>query len=234
MIYTQNDFDLLNLKLHSLADEGYKIFQSKLLPGLQCSFLGVRIPLLRKEAKELLKQDYIGFLNYAKDSNIYEIIMLYGMVISQSNMHFEIKLSYLDLFIPKIDNWAVCDTIVSDLKCVKHNLDTMLSYITKYLTSPNDYELRFAIVVLLQYYINDNYINQVLSIYNQISHDGYYVKMAVAWGISICFIKYRSQTLAFLKNNSLDNFTHNKAIQKIKESHRVDNKDKYLLSSLKR
>ena len=90
-------------------------------------------------------------------------------------------------------------------------------------------------MVLLDYFINETYIHKVLDIYDSISHDGYYVKMAIAWGLSICFIKQRDTTLKYLTSNThLDKFTFNKTIQKIKESYRVSKEDKVYLEKLKR
>ena len=233
--YTQDDFDSLIKKLHTLADEKYRTFHSKLIPGVNTKFLGVRVPILRKIAKEIAKQDFRGFIKYASTSDIYEIIMLLGMVIGISKMEFSEKLTYLDAFVPMIDNWAVCDITVGDLKDIKNNLDTTFTYIDKWLTSDKEYELRFALVVLLDYYINDTYIKKVIDIYDNVTHDGYYVKMAVAWGLSICFIKQRDITLIYLTSDTkLDKFTFNKTIQKIRESYRVSPEDKAFLTTLKR
>ncbi len=103
-----------------------------------------------------------------------------------------------------------------------------------YLNSNSEYEVRFGIVMLLNYFIEKEYIVMVLRLFNSIKHDGYYVKMAVAWAISFCFIQFPNKTTKFLNNNDLDDFTYNKAIQKIIESNRIDNETKNEIRKLKR
>ena len=89
-------------------------------------------------------------------------------------------------------------------------------------------------VLIISYYIEDKYLDDIFMLCDMYNTNEYYGQMAVAWLISICFIKYRDRTLKYIKNNKLDNFTHNKAIQKIRESYRVDSRDKDILSKLKR
>lgn len=95
-------------------------------------------------------------------------------------------------------------------------------------------EVRFAAVALMDFFLNDEYIDRVLEIYRRISLDAYYVKMGVAWALSVCYVKYPEKTLALLKEGALDPWTHNKAIQKCRESFRVSKEDKEMLKELKR
>ena len=235
--FGENEYNELISEIKVLADTKYREFHSKLIPGIASEFLGVRVPVLRKVAKKIANEDIRGFLSIAKESNIYEIIMLYGMVIGLAKMDFNEKLLCLDKFVPKIDNWAVCDICVGDMKDIKKNKFIMFEYLQKYINSNKEYELRFAIVVLMQYFIEDEYIDKVLEIYNNIKHDGYYVKMAVAWGVSICFVKYREKTITYLRdldNCKLDKFTYNKSLQKIRESNRVSKEDKDMVKGWKK
>lgn len=140
----------------------------------------------------------------------------------------------IEKFVPKIDNWAVCDTFCAGLKIIKKYPEDFWEFIGKYLKSDKEFEIRFAIVMILDYYINDKYIEEVLEILNNIKHEGYYVKMAVAWTVSICYIKFPKRTMKFLKECNLDNFTYNKSIQKIIESYRVENEDKEILKKMKK
>ncbi len=221
-------------EIKELADEEYKSFHGSLIPGVKTEFLGVRVPKLRTVAKRLIKEDWREFLKEYEDSNIYEIIMLYGMVLAGAKCDFEEKLNYVSKFVPKIDNWAVCDVVCGDLKDIKKNQKRMYEFLQSYLVSDREYELRFAAVVLMQYYITEDYIDTVLDWYGKICVDAYYVKMAVAWGLSVCFVKFRDKTLAFLQNCDIDRFTYNKAIQKIRESYRVSEEDKEMLKEMKK
>ena len=232
------EYDRLLEELNGLVDKKYREFHSKLIPGVESKFLGIRVPILRKVARKLVKGDFRGFIRCADErfaeDNIYEVNMLLGMVIGLAKMEFEERLCYLDKFVPKIDNWAVCDIVVGDLKSIEKNKDKMYAYIQKYLKSDREYEVRFAVVVLMQYFIDEDHIDDILYIYNNVKHDGYYVKMAVAWAISVCFVKFRNKTLEFLGNSNLDNFTYNKTLQKIRESNRVSKEDKDMVKRMKR
>ncbi len=221
-------------QIQEKADERYRQFHAKLIPGVESEFLGVRVPELRKIAKEICKEDWRGFVDAVKDSHVYEMNMLCGMVTALAKCDFKEKLTYVETFIPCINNWAVCDIVCGDLKAVKKHRQEMFEFLHPYLKSTEEYELRFAIVILMQYYLTEEYIQDVLRIYDGIQHEGYYVKMAVAWGISMCFVHFRQETLAYLEQCNLDDFTYNKSIQKIRESYRVSKEDKEMLAKRKR
>ena len=156
------------------------------------------------------------------------------MIIGLKKEDISIIKKDIENFVPKIDNWAVCDTFCSGLKIIKKYPEDFWKFLEKYLKSNKEFEIRFAIVIILNYYINEKYLSNVLEILNNIRHEGYYVKMAVAWAVSICYIKYPKITMEFLKDCNLDNFTYNKSIQKIIESYRVKNEDKEILKKMKR
>lgn len=234
MGFTREDLKKVDESLREMADEKYREFHSRLIPGVESVFYGVRVPALRKLAKQLVKGDWRGFVELTKDSSVYELNMLCGMVCALAKCDFGEKLEYVEKFIPSIDNWAVCDIVCGDLKDVKNNRERMYQFILLYLESQQEYEVRFAVVILMQYFVTDEYINDVLKIYDGIRHNGYYVKMAMAWGISICYVKYRDITLEYLASCNLDDFTYNKSVQKIIESLRVSREDKEMLRSMKR
>lgn len=234
MNFTTEELAKLDARLQELADEKYKEFHGKLIPGVDTVFYGVRVPALRKLAKQIVKEDWRGFVELTKESEVYEMNMLCGMVTALAKCDFNEKLEYVERFIPAINNWAVCDIVCGDMKDVKKNRERMFDFIQPYLNSDREYEVRFAVVILMQYFLTDEYIKDVLKIYEGIRHDGYYVKMAVAWGISLCFIKYRDITLAYMTSCNLDDFTYNKSIQKMIESFRVSDEDKQMLRGMKR
>lgn len=219
-------------ELFKLADQKYKDFNTNLCPGID-NLIGVRVPVLRDFAKKLSKNNWKE--NFDKIENKYcEEIMLQGMIIGLAIKDVKETQKYLKEFIPKIDNWSVCDVCTAGLKITKKYKKEMWKFIQTYLNSKKEFELRFAIVMMLDFFIDEEYIDKVLLKLNQIKHEGYYVKMAVAWAISICYIKFKEKTDNFLYNNDLDNFTYNKAIQKIIESYRVENEDKEDLKKRKR
>ena len=219
-------------KLFSLADIKFKEFNKKLSPKIN-NMIGIRIPILKKYAKEIIKQDYKKYLDNAVD-DYYEETMLQGIVIGNAKMDLRETQYYLKKFIPKINDWAVCDVTVADLKITNKYKEEMWNFIQRYIKSDKEFEIRFAVVMILNYYIDEKYIKQVLEILNNIKHEDYYVKMAVAWAIAEAFIKYPKETWKLINNNNLDKFTYNKALQKIIESYRVDNETKSKIRAMKR
>lgn len=218
--------------LFAMQDLKYKEFHGSLCPDMD-NIIGVRIPKLREYAKELYK------CNNLKDIKIedkyYEELVIQGMLIGfQTKEPIEEVIKQVEEFIPKINSWAVCDTFCAGLKITKKYQTEMFKVIKRYLKSTQEYQVRFAIVMLLDYYINDQYIDQVLQILDNVKLEKYYVQMANAWAISICLIKYYNKTLDFLNTTKIDDFTYNKGIQKAIESYRITNDQKEYLRTLKR
>lgn len=219
-------------QLMELVDENYRQFTSALIPNIN-NVLGVRIPELRKMARQLAQADWRTYLERADDV-YFEEIMLQGLVIGYVKTNIEEVLSYVAKFVPKIDNWSVCDSFCIGLKFTATNRERVWEFLQPYLKSDQEYDIRFGVVMLLDYYVEEAYIHQVLQWLDCIKHEGYYVKMAVAWAVSICYVKHPEPTLAFLTHNSLDDFTYNKSLQKITESLRVDEATKAMIRTMKR
>ena len=218
--------------LFAMQDLKYKEFHGSLCPDMD-NIIGVRIPKLREYAKELYKSNKLEDIKIG--DKYYEELVIQGMLIGfQTKAPIEEVIKQVKEFVPKINSWAVCDTFCAGLKITKKYQTEMFKIIKEYLKSKQEYEVRFAIVMLLDYYINDQYIDQVLQILNNIKLDKYYVQMANAWAISICLIRYYNKTLEFLKTTKIDDFTYNKGIQKAIESYRITKEQKDYLRTLKR
>ena len=220
--------DLINL-----SDVKYKEFHKGLCPGVN-NIIGVRVPVLRKYAKDLLKKYSLKELIQSIDNEYYEEIMLQGMLIGlNSKEPWQQVQEYIQEFIPKIDNWAICDTFCAGLKITKNKEKKMWDFIQVYLKSDKEFEIRFGIVMILDYFIKEEYLERDFEIFDSVLKKDYYVKMAVAWAISICLIKYYNETICYLKDCNLDNFTYQKAIQKAIESYRITKNQKDELRSFK-
>lgn len=218
--------------IKDMSDEKYMNFHSGLCPGTN-NIMGVRTPILRKYAKELSDDDWEK--NYNLLSNeFYEEVMLKGMMIGYAKFDIDKILNYLENFIPQIDNWAICDITSAGLKFTKNNKELMWNFIKKYLDSENEFECRFAIVILLSYYIDDEYVDKVIKILDSEGEKTYYIKMAVAWAVSTVYIKYPQKGLEYMKNSKLDDSTYNISIQKIVDSYRVNDKEKDNLRKMRR
>ncbi len=219
----------MNVKkeLFSNQDSKYKEFMIKLLPTVsEDKLIGVRIPVLRKIAKKLNNNDF-GW-------DYYEEIMMHGFKIQYGKYDFSERLKLLDEFVPKIDNWSVCDSVTSTLKFIGNDKAEFLNYLNKFMYSENEYELRFAIVVLMDYYLEDDYIDSCIDYFKSIKSSYYYVNMAVAWALSAAFVKYQDKVMPLLENNELTDEVHNMTISKVRDSLRVDKKEKELLRMLKK
>jgi 3-methyladenine DNA glycosylase AlkD len=214
------------------VDEDFQKFTAVLLPTIN-NVLGVRLPVLRKLAKDIAKGDWHLYLETA-ESDYFEEVMLQGMVIGCAKADMAEMLDYVARFVPKIDNWSVCDSFCAGLKFTKNNKEQVWNFLQPYLVSNKEYEIRFGVVMLLNFYVEEEYISRVLQLMDQTHREDYYVQMAVAWAISICYIKLPEVTMNYLRNNSLDDFTFNKALQKITESYRVDQETKQIIRSMKR
>lgn len=220
--------------LLKLADKKYKDFHSSLCPGTN-NIIGVRIPILRNYAKKLFKQENFKEYIYFNNPIFYEEVMLEGILIGFiKDDNIKETLLMIKSFISKIDNWAVCDIFCAGLKIVNKNKDNFWLFIQKYLKSKKEFELRFVIVMILNYFIDEKHIKEALNIFDNIKHNGYYVKMAIAWAISVAFIKFPEITMNYLKETKLDNWTYNKSLQKICESFRVPKEMKENIKKMKK
>lgn len=224
--------DNVREQLFAKQDLKYKEFHSSLCPNVD-KIIGVRVPELRKMAKEIALQDYAQFLEQSKDE-YYEELVLQGLVIGYAKISIEETFKYLEIFVPKINSWAVCDTTCSNLKITKKYMKEMWKFLEQYINSKNEYEIRFALVMYLNYYLTDEYIDEILHKVDKITNKQYYVQMAIAWLISFAYIKQKEKIEKYLLKNNLDKFTQNKAIQKICESYRVSNEEKNKLRKLKK
>ena len=221
--------------LLQLAGDGNKKFTESLHPGIE-HVLGVRIPALRRLAAQIAKDDWQSYLRTA-DTYYMEERMLQGMVIGHLKMKdTEEYLALVAKFIPLINSWSVCDTFdfCGKQRFVDKNKEKVWQFLEQWMASDKEYEIRFGVVMAMGHYIDEEYIDKVLQWMDRISHEGYYVKMAVAWSLSVCYVKFPEKTMDYLKKNHLDDFTYNKALQKIIESYRVSAEDKEVIRSMRR
>lgn len=220
--------------LKQLADKEYQKFHQSLCPT-RYPILGVRIPVLRHFAKQLSKQ--IDFKVYwkEKEETYYEEIMLEGMLLTFVKLEWKEKLQYIRELVVKIDNWAICDTFCSGLKQdVRKQKEEFWNFLMEYTTCENEFELRFLLVCLMDYYLEKERLEKVFTIIEEIKKEDYYVKMAIAWLLSFAYIPFPKETQTYLERCSLDDFTYNKSIQKMIESNRISKQEKQQLRTRKR
>ena len=220
-------------KLIELSDTKYKEFHSGLCPGMDTEMLGVSIPKIRKLAKEIVKDNPGEYLKNPEEE-YYEELMLQALVIANLKIDLEKKKEYIISFVPKINCWAVCDSFCADLKDADKNPDFFWKIISKYFKSKKEYEIRFAVVMLLDHYVKEEYIDKIFKVIDNIKNEEYYVEMGIAWLVAEMYIKFPKQTMEYLKNCNLNKFTYNKALQKARESYRVSKEEKEVLNKMKK
>ncbi len=218
-------------RLFNLKNEEKKKFDASLLPTLDCNrILGIKLSDLRDFAKELSKRDDIDeFLNdlphyYYEENNLHAFII-------ENIKDYEKCIILFKKFLPFIDNWATCDCFRP--KCFKKNSDKLLKEIDEWLLSNNTYSIRFAIGMLMSYYLDDRFETTFLDRVANIKSDEYYVNMMIAWYFATALAKQYDETIKILENNVLPTWTHNKTIQKAIESRRITTSQKDYLRSLK-
>ena len=218
-------------ELKTLADPSYLDFNKKIVFS-KYEMYGIRIPILRNIAKKIKTTNIIEFLDNTIPTT-YEEIFLRGLIISYLK-DYNTFLYYFNDYLKYIDNWAICDMVVASLKIIKKNKVSFEKEIKKLLKSKEEYFIRVGIIALMDYYIEKDKLNDLFTYLDNINNSAYYVHMAIAWMVSIMYIKFPLETEEYLKNNKLPSITHNKAIQKIRESTRVSKENKDYLLKYKR
>jgi 3-methyladenine DNA glycosylase AlkD len=208
--------------LLSMQDKTYKDFHSKLMPTINPdSIIGIRVPILRDYAKKLFKENSIESLNsFLKNlpHEFYEENNIHAFLIEKIN-NFDECIFYLEEFLPYIDNWATCDML--NPKIFKTNCEKLLEKIYQWINSDSVYTVRFGIGMLMRFFLDEKFETKYLDLVSSINSEEYYINMMRAWFFATALAKQYDQTLPYIKNYSLDKWTHNKTIQKANESFRI-------------
>lgn len=226
-------------KLFEFKDLQYKEFHSKLMPTINPeNIIGVRVPVLRNFAKEIFSEFSIEELELFLQNlphQFYEENNIHVFLIEQIN-DFDKCIFELEKFLPYIDNWATCDMFCPKVfkKVAKKNPEEKLLPLVKKWISTNDvYTIRFGIGILMRFFLNENFKREYLSLVVNIKADEYYINMMRAWFFATALTKQYDEVLPIIENKFLDDWTHNKAIQKAIESYRVKKEQKEYLRKLK-
>lgn len=231
--WTKERYEVFRQELFSRGEAEYKHFNAKLLRS-ELPVIGVRVPFLRKTAKEIAKGDGIGFLQVC-GGGTYEERLLYGLVAAALPVSYEAFLPYCDYYTEHLaENWAHCDVFSSSVKkSIKGNERAFFQYIEKYLQSENPWAVRMGLILMLSNYLTEEYLSKVIERADAVRSDHYYVRMGQAWLLATAWAKDRELMLEYIENSRLDDWTWNKFIQKCCESYRVCKEDQRFLRSLK-
>lgn len=233
--YTQEQTQALAVireRLFALRNEGYRDFQSKLMPTVdRARVIGIRTPALRRLARELTGSAVAEVFLTVLPHEYYEEDNLHAFLICRER-DFPRALSLTEAFLPHIDNWATCDSFTPPV-FAKH-LPEMDACAERWMSSEHPYTVRYGIGVRMRYFLGDAFAPAQMERIARIADDHYYVRMMVAWYVATAVAKQPAAAAALLESRKLEPWTHNKAIQKARESFCVDEGMKEYLKTLKR
>ena len=218
-------------KLISLQDLKYRDMQIKIIPNIDpASIIGVRTPELKKIAKEMSRSgEYRSFIKKLPHDH-FEENQLHAFIICEMKDPAEC-FDEVEHFLPYVDNWATCDQLSP--KIFKKNKDELLKHIKTWIGSDRTYTVRFGVGMLMQHFLDDDYDEKYPKMVAGLRSDEYYINMMIAWYFATALAKQYESVLPYIEENKLDDWTHNKAIQKSLESFRVTDEHKKYLRSLK-
>ncbi len=215
--------------LFCFRDEKFASFNAKLLPNIAPeTILGIKTPVLRKYAKKMQNRD--EFLN-SLPHRYFEENQIHAFLLSEIR-DFEKCINMVDKFLPFVDNWATCDQLIP--KVFVKNTDALLSWIKKWIISGHTYTVRFAIGMLMRFYLGDNFKSEYADMVVKTKSNEYYVNMMRAWYFATALAKNWDEIIGVIENKKLDTWTHNRAIQKAIESYRISPDQKQYLKTLKK
>ena len=216
--------------LLSNQDQKYRDFTLPLLPNIdEKTFIGVRLPIIKKYAKDLDEKSRLEFLN-SLPHKYHEENILHAFILSNVK-DYNAFIDYVNKFLPYVTNWSVCDTICN--KYLVNFKTQLINEIYKWLKSDELYRVRYAVKCLMNYYLNEDFKEEHLQKVEQVKLDDYYVKMMIAWYLATGLAKNYDSFIRAIEERRFDAFTHNKAIQKAVESYRVSEEHKAYLKTLK-
>ena len=223
----------VNERLLALADSDYKAFNKKIIPT-NYEILGIRMPAMKKLAKELAGNPDVGIYLENAEYTTYEHILLYGLVLGQlKGASLDTVFRYLDPLILKFDNWAHVDTIVSAPRIFRKYPDEVFAHYLPLKTHEGEFTKRTFVIFLMDYFMDETRIDTALKHLPEVPQGQYYVDMAIAWAISVGLVKFYDKTLPMLEQRTFSKFVHNKAIQKARESYRITPETKEYLNKMK-
>lgn len=226
--------DKIKSELLNLQDKSYKEFHSKLMPTINPdSIIGIRVPVLRNYTKTLFNENSLQELNpFLKNlpHEFYEENNIHAFLIEKIT-NFEECIIYIEEFLPFVDNWATCDMM--NPKIFKKYPNKLLDKIYQWINSDSVYTIRFGIGMLMRFFLDENFETKYLDLVSSVKSDEYYINMMRAWFFATALAKQYEQTFIYIKNYSLDKWTHNKTIQKANESFRIAKEQKEELKKYK-
>lgn len=206
--------------------------KENLSPFVFEEYHGIRLPLLKKIAKQIAKEKRYDF--FLEKHSCFEERTIHAYAIGYLNEPIEVKLKYMKEFIPTINSWSINDSLCQNFKSAREHQEEVYNFLLTMKDTKNEWESRVISVMLLSHFLNETYIDRVFELLDHIYKETYFSKMGVAWALATAMGKFPEETFKYLKKNSLDTWTYNKALQKMIESYRVSEEDKIKIKQLRK
>ena len=219
-------------ELEAMRESGNAAFVAKLTPNIDSSsILGVRVPLLRKAAKQIIREGNAdAFLNDVPHRYLEED-QIHAFVLNEITDYDEC-MEKLEAFLPYVKCWNVTDAIRPKI-IAKHTEETK-PVLYAWMRSKEPYIVRTAIGLFMAYYLEDAFETEQAERIADLRFDHYYVRMMAAWYMATALAKQPDAVLPLLEENRMDIWTHNKTIQKAVESFRIPEAQKTYLKTMRR
>ncbi len=221
----------IQTQLFELQDLKYRDFHAKLMPGIDKeTIIGIRVPVLRKFAKEFAKTEEADCFLRELSHRYYEENNLHMMLIS-GILDYEKCLMEIERFLPYVNNWATCD--MPTPKCFAKHKQELLPVIKKWIASDETYTIRYGIGTLMNLYLDADFKEEYVKLVTDVKSDEYYVNMMIAWYLATALAKQWDAVIPYLREHKLSSWVHKKTIQKAVESYRITEEQKRYLKSLR-
>lgn len=217
--------------LFQVQDKGYRDFQSKLIPTIPAeTIIGVRTPAIRKLAKEYAKDPESAAFLMQLPHTYYDENILHALLVAEIK-DYDTCVKEVERFLPHVDNWAVCD--IFSPKVFKKNRDRLIKKIKEWTASDHPYTCRFGMEMLMTHFLDEDFRPEYLEIPAAVHSEEYYVNMMIAWFYATALAKQWDAAVSYIEEKRLNPWTHNKTIQKARESYRITPEQKEYLKTLK-
>jgi len=226
--------DDIVMKLTKLAEgnEAYAEF-NKHIVNTKMPVIGVRVPDLRRLARELASDvnaaDISELLTVQDES--FDYVLLCGLLITHARLDDHTAIDLTKQYLPRVDSWAHIDVFIEKKR--RFAGDSWWNFALECLQSEAEFTVRYGVVSLMTNFLDEAHIDQVFAALRDITHDGYYVKMALAWLYATAAVNFFELTLAELENGHIDTWTRNKAYQKMRESRRFTSEQQDVIAKYK-
>lgn len=218
-------------KLLALQDEKYRDFHSKLIPTISAeTIIGIRMPVMRKLVKEYAKDPESAEFLKQLPHTYYDENLLHALLVAEIK-DYDTCVKEVERFLPYVDNWAVCD--VFSPKVFRKNRDKLIEKVREWSASERPYTCRFGMEMLMTHFLDEDFRPEYLEIPAAVHSEEYYVNMMIAWFYATALAKQWDATVGYIEKHRLDPWTHNKTIQKARESYRITPEQKEYLKTLK-